>query len=194
MSNFIQKPTGKMNGSTALNLGRTPPTVSVIPSTDTRKPRRPKVQVRSGHLHVFRGINQPPVEAFGDDDVRVILEDSEIPLGMHWTTVRHVADYFATSLEEHTPDFFIPRTNKHGVVFEAIVNNRHIVQEGSEEWEQYEDRHGVMSSEDNDFEKEVTIRPGSLIKIIAQHNVHIAPSGRLVRKTIVFDKPKRRST
>lgn len=78
-------------------------------------------------------------------------------MGPHWTTDYDVARDFAGVDWEGSP----------GTIVGAKVHRRHIIEEGSQEWENVKDRWGVIGSDDprGRYESERTVRPGAMIHV-----------------------------
>ena len=91
--------------------------------------------------------------------------------GMHWTKNKTAAKHFAVM---ETTEGYAGR----GHVIEARVHNSNIIPVGTPEWHRASLAHGIMHPDDNTFEREVTVRPGSPVFVKGVHRV-TAKNGRL---------------
>lgn len=146
-------------------------------------------------MRVYRGLNQAPKEEYLGDIHETLNEaNKDRAIGMHWTSSLVSADFFATELDLDDTDW--NRKHDFGIVLEGIVEVEHIVLEGTEEWNDlaYKNDIYTKTEDSGDFEQEVTVRPGSPVIIIAQHNVGKIRHNRVVRKVFPFVEPITRNT
>lgn len=76
-------------------------------------------------------------------------------LGRHWTTNKQVAESFAN---DTTPE------DEPSTVVVAHVRNKHIIPRDTEEWSNEAENYGALWE---DAEREVTVRPGSRMHVMA---------------------------
>ena len=94
-------------------------------------------------VHILRGLKK--------------VEPGEIDynrLGMHWTTNRDVADYFAYG---------------NGSIVEGFVHRNNLITPDHPDWNKLSEKHGIFGPTSKEFEQ--TIRPGSPIQISKVHHV-----------------------
>jgi hypothetical protein len=163
---------GRFAGSRSLNLGRK---ASTAQNANVKSPNSsalegegdPDFTFTENFMKVYRGLNQPP-KKYGFPPIGTVLDSSE-PLGIHWTTNRTAAEFFASALDGSI--FGQERHHDYGIVLEAMVHVNDIVQEETPEWGILSESRGVMAHDENEFEAEVTVRPGATVNIVAQYTV-----------------------
>lgn len=93
-------------------------------------------------------------------------------MGMHWTPKYDVARSYANAENSYSNEDF----DEHGgVVVEAKVHKRHIIEPGSEEWEKVAGRSGVFDRDESgwgSWEQEHSIRPGAPVHVTQLRHLH----------------------
>lgn len=141
-------------------------------------------------MRVYRGLNQAPKEEeLGNVHETLNEEYKDRALGMHWTPSLASADFFATEIDIDDTDW--ARKYDFGIVLEGIVEVDNIVWEGTQEWNDlaYENDIYTKTEDSNEFEQEITIRPGSPVTIIAKHHVGKLKYDKVTREVFPLEEP-----
>jgi hypothetical protein len=105
-------------------------------------------------------------------------------VGIHWTPSKDIAGQFAVMGDREEGE-------EGGVVLHGSVDPKHVVQRGTPEWEDYAQKHDIFDEEDDNGEKEVTVRKGAPVKIHGYTDIAPDDMGGLREQQVMFDKPKK---
>lgn len=122
-------------------------------------------------MKLYRGINidldERDAAFYTENPDRMLteIETHENGVGIHWVERKQMAEYFAI-MHSDRPGF----AESCGVVLEAEVDEKDIIEVGTEEWAKYSEDHQIMDPDNPPshwrlIERESTVRPGSNISI-----------------------------
>jgi len=131
---------------------------------------------KEDYVRLYRGINRVALPEA--DEPKRIGAGVEAPgyagrvdtdfTGIHWTPDFHVAAEFAKEKGYNT-GYDVDKSHDNGLVLEAMVHKRHIIDRNSEEGKHYAAKYDIWDEDDE--ENEHTVREGAPVIITKMHHV-----------------------
>lgn len=125
---------------------------------------------KDNYVKLYRGLANAKPE---DVSTGRGLDDPEYPgvhdsVGIHWTPDFEVAKNFATNRDYGGPG---KRPVDEGVVVEAMVHKRHLIDYNSDEGQRYASAYQIEEPDENGDENETTVRRRAPVLITKKHHL-----------------------
>lgn len=125
---------------------------------------------KDNYVKLYRGLANTKPE---DVSTGRGLDDPDYPgvhdsVGIHWTPDFDIAKNFATNRDYGGPR---KRPVDEGVVLEAMVHKRHLIDYNSDEGQRYASAYHIEEPDEDSDENETTVRRRAPVLIIKKHHL-----------------------